>query len=327
MTYNASVAWWPTISETTEQMNEKYENMPEWYTPEYTQNMYGNFKNDKPEINNNQELLEKWKSLQDSPHYPLLLWLEKSWQIDQSTFDSALLELWVAEKDEELEIIHSAVSFVKDPSTKQEILSHLEWKKEVVTEDTFEKTEFCSHAQNLDIGLDNWIGGLELLLANEYMSIPDLEGNTNNTSDMERTMDIVSKIIIQKNSPDFNKNNAELIAKVWDAKSISEKYAMLKSLYKQNLKTDAKLWWKKAWLEIAQKQKSLKKKATKISLHEAEGKMSDSKNFEEWTQLEKEKNTIIAEANELDIFEGEVFTVWELDKHDESLQQKNEQIA
>ncbi|QFR38613.1 hypothetical protein A9Q91_00055 [Candidatus Gracilibacteria bacterium 28_42_T64] len=327
MTYNASVAGGPTISETTEQMNEKYENMPEGYTPEYTQNMYGNFKNDKPEINNNQELLEKGKSLQDSPHYPLLLGLEKSGQIDQSTFDSALLELGVAEKDEELEIIHSAVSFVKDPSTKQEILSHLEGKKEVVTEDTFEKTEFCSHAQNLDIGLDNGIGGLELLLANEYMSIPDLEGNTNNTSDMERTMDIVSKIIIQKNSPDFNKNNAELIAKVGDAKSISEKYAMLKSLYKQNLKTDAKLGGKKAGLEIAQKQKSLKKKATKISLHEAEGKMSDSKNFEEGTQLEKEKNTIIAEANELDIFEGEVFTVGELDKHDESLQQKNEQIA
>ena len=278
-------------------------------------------------VNEKQEIFEIPEQIKESPYYPLLEWLFHSWQIKDSIFESVLEQLKEANKDEERDVIHIALVNITDRRLKVDLLEHFEWSNEKITEDNFDQSEFLSHSNSLNIDIDNWIWGLELLLANEYITIPNLSWEVNSQEDLERTMNIVSKVIIQKNSSDFKMNNADLITDIQNTSNLSDKYLILKKLYKQDLKTDAKLWWWKMKLEIARKQKSLKEKAEALTQQVIEWKNNNIKDGQELLEFDKKKKVIIAEALDLDVFEWEVFSSWILDTFDESIQQKNEQIS
>jgi DNA repair exonuclease SbcCD ATPase subunit len=96
----------------------------------------------------------------------------------------------------------------------------------------------------------------------------------------------------------------------------------LKKLYKENLKEDAKLGWKKAEKEIHSKKETLKKQAEELQreYEEIQGMSDDSIQKQlKLSEIEAKYRKIIAEWNETTDFEAEIPSLswWKKDKSPE----------
>ena len=128
-------------------------------------------------------------------------------------------------------------------------------------------------------------------------------------------------------SSDFLTNNSKDIWTIRNSSNLKERYAVLKKIYQNDLVTDAIAWWRNWKLEIARKQKSLKKQATKLnSLILAEENKQSWWDINTIAELKQQKIDLIKEANSIDGLEWEIFAwvkwtvfdAWELDKLDNS---------
>lgn len=263
--------------------------------------------------------IELWE-LVNSPLFPTLRGLMESGNIDYEIYKKTVEQLKKTKKEEAQDIIISIINSIWNNDTKETMLKQLNSKEEI-NEDNFEQTPFYTDAKTR-LELDKWVWWLEIMLAQNYIQIPENSWKTNPEQDLATTLDTVLNKILEKNSPDFAKQNAIHIGQVRNSSSLSERYSALKQVYKEDLKTDAIIWGKKWKEEVTRKKDSLKAKAEKITKQIIEAKnITDVQEKEQrLLELKIEKEKIIKEWNEVDVLEWELF-VW--NKQIEDPEQKN----
>jgi len=243
----------------------------------------------------------------DSPYFPVLKNLLDSGHIDDKIFSETTEKLNSSKNDEWLEVLMKVVNNLSDSSVKENIVKSFD-KKEKTTEDNFDKTEFSKDCKWLNIDLDKWVGGLELMLADNYISVKNSDWTEDKQRDLSSTMDTTMNSIVKNASLDFKKQNWPLIKEIKSEKSLNKKYDLLKELYKEELKNDAILGWKKSKEEVNIKKNSLMEKAKDITKQrkEAESISDEAKRKEIMEKLDAEKTKIIEEWKDIDWFEAEV---------------------
>lgn len=280
----------------------------------------------KPEENNQNDIWSKDKSPDkkvdiskldsDSPYFPTLKNLFSSGHIDEATFTETTKKLDSSKNDEWLEVLMKVVNGLSDPKVKESIVKTFD-KKEKTTEENFDKTEFSKDCKWLDIDLDKWVGWLELMLADNYVSVNNSDWTEDKQRDLSSSMDTTMNSILKNGSEDFKKQNWPLIKEIKTEKSLNKKYKLLKDLYKEDLKRDAILWWKRSKEEVNKKKNNLIEQAKDITkqIKEAENIVDEVKRKETIDKLEDEKAKVIEEWKEIDWFEAEVESLagWEAD--------------
>lgn len=244
--------------------------------------------------------------IKDNPLYPVLSWLLEQWYIASDKYVEIKEKMQNSEKGESEQLIVDLIDNNISDSKLRESLKKQIFTPEQISEDSFEKTEFAKHKDLL--GLDISIWWLELLLAENYLSIPDSDWNENIEQNLANTIDITLNKILEKNTSDFKDQNALLIWQIRNSSSLEERYNKLKEVYREDLKTDAVAWWRKLREEGGRKRDGLKKEAKKLS-EQIELATTEWRK-EDLVELEAQKKKIIAEANEIDGFEEEV--EWEI---------------
>lgn len=266
--------------------------------------------NNHSEQNQAKENEEKLLIFRENTQAPLIESLLNQWHISSLEFASIVEEVNWSSKEDINKFILSIANNIQDKDTRDEITRHLEWDKEQIVLENFENSDFYWDSNELGIDLDIWIWWLELMLANEFYRLPNSEWISDQSGDMLRTMDTVSKIIVNKNNSDFRRNNSDLIREIWEETMPSKKYSMLKKLFKEDLLTDAKFWGKKAKNEIAMKQKSIKEKAklNTESIEQLATLQDTQESNKDKQKLIEDRNELIIAAQNLDHFEWEVFS-------------------
>lgn len=247
----------------------------------------------------------------DSPYFPILKNLTESWHIEQDVFKEYSLKLNELSKEDGQKEIIELVKTISDSSLKQDILEKFENNTEV-DEKNFEKTKFFTDISSLNIDIDSWVGWLEIMLAENYIPIPNIDWGENKDRDVSLCMETVVNTIISNNNKDFRLQNGVLISDIRKESNINKKYTLLKELHEWDLKYDAKAWWKKAKEEIILKQKTLKIKFEKITWEmKKTNKITNNEEREhKLKDLKKEKEQIITEWKDLDVFERETILIW-----------------
>lgn len=266
---------------------------------------------------------QKEKPESDSPYFPILKNLFESWHIDEDLFKKTTEKFNKIEEWEELTELLKIVTNLSDNKVKNDILKSFD-KKEATTEKNFNKTEFFKDSKALNIDLDKWIGWLEIMLADNYISINNKDWSENKQRDLSSSMDTTMNTILRNSSTDFIKQNGPLVTEIKQEKNLEKKYSLLKDLYIEDLKRDATFWWKKSKDEISRKKTSLMEEAKNITtkIKEAE-KISDKWEKEKTLKkLNEEKQVIIAEWQWIDNFEAEVEELawWKIDKWSEKIE-------
>jgi len=177
------------------------------------------------------------KNLLFTPIKPIIDWLEANWYIQNNNeINKNLVEGKVIKKT-----LFESVESNKE--LKENLWNYFE-QKETMTPNTFEKSKFWTDIEKSNLKITT-IWWLELLMAENYISIPNKQTWKNNIEeDISRTMDISLNKIIKVNSKDFRQANWELIKKIQDSWDIQTKYENLKELYKLDLKSDSKFFSK-----------------------------------------------------------------------------------
>lgn len=267
---------------------------------------------DKPIDNKNN--VEKLDS--DSQYFPTLKNLYKSWHIDEKSFAETTKKLDSSKGDEWLDVLMKIVNGISDSKVRENIVKTFD-KKEKTTEENFEKTEFFKDSSDLNIDLDKWVGWLELMLADNYVSVNNSDWTEDKSRDLSSSMETTMNSILKNGSADFKKQNWPLISEIKTEKSLNRKYSLLKDLYKEDLKRDAILGWKKSKEEVNKKKNNLVEKAKDIvkQIKEAWNIVDETKRKETIDKLEAEKAKIIEEWKQIDWFEAEVESLawWEAD--------------
>jgi len=268
---------------------------------------------------------QKEKPESDSPYFPILKNLFESWHIDEDLFKKTTEKFNKIEEWEELTELLKIVTNLSDNKVKNDILKSFD-KKESTTEKNFNKTEFFKDSKALNIDLDKWIGWLEIMLSDNYISINNKDWSENKGRDLSSSMDTTMNTILKNSSPDFKKQNGPLVTEIKQEKDLSKKYSLLKDLYMEGLKIDAVFWWKKAKDEVSRKKTSLMEEAKNITnkIKESE-KISDKWEKEKTLKkLNDEKQVIINEWKWIDNFEAEVeeLSGWKIDKWSEEVESK-----
>ncbi len=252
----------------------------------------------------------------DSQYFPTLKNLYTSWHIDEKSFIETTKNLDSSKWDEWLDVLMKIVSWISDSKVRENIVKSFD-KKEKTTEENFEKTEFFKDSTNLNMNLDKWVWWLELMLADNYVSVKNSDGTEDKQRDLSSSMSTTMNSILKNSSVDFKKQNWPLIQDIKSEKNLNKKYKLLKELYKEDLKEDAILWWKRSKEEINKKKNNLIDKAKDIAkqIKEAENITNEEKRKEVIDKLELEKSKIIEEWKEVDWFDAEVdsLTWWEED--------------
>lgn len=335
-------AWWPQVSEKPWEWQEKEIKSEALETPEAKQTTEDIFWWGNPvenqanaekareleQADNQKEQTEKQaeqEQYKDNPNYPILERLEQ--YVPREQFEEAMKKFQeTKDKEEAKQVVLELANNIPDPKAKEKYVALLEWKKEIIDENNFENTEFSKDAKTVDIELDKWIWGLEIMLAENYVSVPveNWEQNVEQSkeADMKSTMELVTNNVMEGQSSDFRKRNWELIQNIREADTLQKKYDLLKDLYKDSLKEDAKKWWKKTEKEIFSKKESLKQKAERLKAeYEKVRQMWDwVQNQVKLAEIEDEYRKIIAEWNETNNFEAEVSSLswWKEDQSPES---------
>lgn len=279
-------------------------------------------------LNNSNESLENQDKLltSNSPYFPLLQRLNSVGEISKEKFEESVIKINSMSKEESTNYFLSLADNIENNDVRENIVWSFE-KNTEIDESNFEETDFFKDWTDLKINIDKWVWWLEIMLAQNYISIPDQEWNTNKATDINQSMDITLNTIITNNSKDFEQNNWVIISEIKSETNINTKYELLKTLYKEDLKEDAKIGWKKWLEETRRKKQSLKERAKKISeeLENARKVQDDKKREEQLQDLNIQKQEIIDEANWVDNFEAEISSLawWEVDKASESNETTN----
>ncbi|MCH2188749.1 hypothetical protein MK079_02900 [Candidatus Gracilibacteria bacterium] len=283
------------------------------------QDLYGQFTQEEP-----QSAIEKQQIniVQDSIYYPILESLAEGDHVPKDIINSIVDEMSNENESGQEKILKNVLGDIADTELVSQINNFLDGDIPEVTEENFEKSDFYLDVQQSGFEITEVPAGLEILLANNYMSIPDAKGNTDNMRDFSMAMDRSLNQILKSNSPDFRQKNADLISRIREATNINSKYQILTEVYKNDLAYDAQKGGGKLSKEVALRQKKLKKKAEEITqqIIEAQkhthGQEAQNQHLQD---LLAQREEIIAQAQGVDRFEGEVFAAGKLDKTSESM--------
>ncbi len=311
-----------TTPEDTKEVQEKAKEGLFW---EFKNPENGNEKESLKKTENNEKKEIKLES--DSPYFPILEELKEKWLIDNNKFSDIIQKINNSSLEDGKTEFLKLVNSLTNKDIKNSILDSFNSKEEI-TEKNFKDTEFLKNSWDL-INLDNWVWGLEISLAKNYVNFTDKNWNSDKKRNLNICLNTTLNSIISKNSTDFRQENWELI---WDIKKESNldiKYSLLKKLYKNDLIDDAKHWWKKSKEEISLKQNSLKNKAKELvkQKKEAESIKNREERNQKLKEIEAQIQQIIDEGNFLDSFEKEIQNIvsevdslswWENDKINET---------
>lgn len=310
---------WEISVESADSWNDK------WYMEEtiLTWDLFSKDKNGESndywnslEVQENKEsILKKWiniikweenKESKNQKNYSEINWeyfsvlenLFNSNEISEEKFNSINEDLSWKTNQEKVNVFKKFVENLPNSDNKTNILKNFDEKKEKVTEENFEKSDFFVDSKSI-IDFDKSVWGLEIMLAENYIYIWDKEKSQdkNKEQSLQSSLEITKNKIIKNHSPDFRKNNAELIWEISSEKNLDKKYKKLKELYKESLKEDAKKWWKKWKEEMERKKENLiwEYKENLEKIKEAEKKWE----IEELEKLNKQKLEIEKQAKEI----------------------------
>lgn len=256
-----------------------------------------------------------------SPYSPVVDRLLSINQITQEEHQEILSKLNSYTREEWKNYFLAMVENIDNQDIKNNIVDSFESNNDI-NESNFDKSDFYKDSTDLNIDLDNWVWGLEIMLAKNYIDIPNPEWESNKDENISQSMDVTLNTILTNNSKDFIQNNSDLIAEIKSQTNLNDKYNSLKKLYKEDLKEDAKIGWKK-WLEESKRKKnSLIEKAKKLNEEINEAKNIEDTQLKEkkLEELNKQKQEIIDEWNWIDNFEAEILSLsgWDIDKTSES---------
>lgn len=246
--------------------------------------------------------IEAQERVKNSEYFYLLQNLLDSGWIDKEQFAEIQKQLWETTKDEEKQIVKSFIEEnITEWKAKTESLEQVDKENEKYDANNFKESAFYRDSKELNLNTEEESSNLDLMLANEYISMPDSDWNENKERDLSSSMDTVkNKILLSKNE-DFKKQNAYEISKIEESQSLEEKYKALKTLNELAAIDSWKYWqeWKdKISLEF--KKNNLIEEASK--LHKEYLKAKDewklTPEMEGEYLLKKEK--IIERANKID---------------------------
>lgn len=189
------------------------------------------------------------EKIKESPSYPLLKRLESEWFVEQQEIDSVLKSIsgkTQEEWDKILELfIKNSVEGTSNAwkDLKENILKWLSPKE--LTEENFSQSEFANDFQDSKTGKKPEFSDFHVLLWENYIKIPDKQGNSNKQKDFEMMFDKSLNKILQGQSGDFKKVNAEIIWKIKTSNNNNERYVNLQKLFTLSQTDTAKsLKWK-----------------------------------------------------------------------------------
>lgn len=289
------------------------------------------------------------ENLDEIPEFKIIEWLQSKWHIDEKKYSEIIKELKNSQKWDEKNIIKKFIeNNITDNNIKETVNKTIDWNKEI-DENNFEKSDFYKSAtdKNINIDLDLWVWHIEIMMAENYVEIPEnqlWEGKeSNEISDtketdkketdkkedaLDRTMEITMNKIIAKNWNDFktNKDVVEIVWKIKESSDLNSKYKNLKDLWELDLIDDAKKWWTKSFeakRKANSKKENIEKKIKEIEKYAEQNQ--DITKIEKIKEIEKKlKNELENSTNNLKKIEIEIQKVewvinsWKLDKNPES---------
>lgn len=205
------------------------------------------WENGKEEKNNNEG--DSSEKLEELPSFPLLVRLENEWFITQDKIDLFLKDIsWMPKNEWEKQL----ETFIKDSventssawkDVKENILKWLSPKE--LTESNFSQSEFANDFQDSKTGKKPEYSDFHVLLWENYIKVPNKEGSSNKQKDFEMMFDKSLNKILEKQSPDFKKINADIIWNIKTAKNNNERYVNLQKLFTlSQTDTAVSLKWK-----------------------------------------------------------------------------------
>ena len=313
-------AWWPKVSEGIEKWFEF-----NWLSKfEFNSSDENNWSRKLDfdwawifwnEINEEIQIPENIGSI---PEFSIIEWLKEKWHIEIIDY-IRLIEKLDGTSENKKEIISEEID---KTSIK------LNWK-EKINIGNFEKSDFyqATIQSEIQINLDSWISNLDLMLAENYIEIPNLKEkeNPNKKDDIEqdinRSIDITLAKLLNKQSPDFKKNNNILIELIEKTEDIHSRYEMLKDIYRNTLLNDAIKFSKKEKLTLKDKIKAVELIKELINLLDIKVKLGMSKKWITKDETQKIEENWIAEWKELIklwkeiwIIEEWILSWWDNDK-------------
>ncbi|ATU05568.1 hypothetical protein BKN14_03925 [Candidatus Gracilibacteria bacterium HOT-871] len=243
--------------------------------------------------------------------FPILENLKNDQSITNEQFEKINKDLASASGQEKTDKFLNSIEDIPNSESKENILKRFK-KPEPVTEENFDKTAFSDDLKG-KIDLDKSVGGLETMLAENYIYLPNKESGQeqNREKSLNTSMDVTLNKIINNKTNEFKQNNAELIGNIKQESNLNVKYQLLKKLYKNSLLEDAKYGGKKGAEELNHKKSALKERYKQIL--EEIAKTQKNSNQEEKNQkmqeLQKDREKIEKEAKEIGDFEKELGNV------------------
>ncbi len=351
--------WWPKVSEKPNDSLENHSGFNSigdnleadwawmyWELPD-KQRISDAIYQEQNETNDNPEDifdgLEQWneeskipENIKSIAEFSIVELLSKKWYINEKQVKELVDILAKTQKQDTKDVIFKFVyDIVENDEVKKDIKNNIEGKKDV-NEENFENSQFYKSANSegidIDINLQAW--GLETMLAQNYIEIPEANNTQKDNSDIQNKKDalntsieITLNKIIDKNSEIFRENNSELIAEIRAEKSLDIKYTKLKEIYKNDLIDDAKKWGSKAKKEIAQKRKNMEEKTNKLKESLKKDVLNEKITQEQADKKWKEFQTKLKiEWRENSDLEKEILAIewvidwWELDFWNEAIE-------
>ncbi|RKW21067.1 hypothetical protein D8B46_08310 [Candidatus Gracilibacteria bacterium] len=264
-------------------------------------------KEDILEQNNGAEKLDFSEA--NGEYFPILKNLNDNGDISKENFDKVNQDLASLSGQEKTDkFVNSIDKIVQNKEVKNGILEKFK-NSEPVNSENFDKTPF-SAAANGKLDIDKSVGGLETMLAENYIYLPNKEnGQEKNTEkSLEMTLEVATNKIVKNKTEEFKNNNSELISDIKKENNLDAKYKLLKKLYEASLLEDAKYGGKKGAEEMNQKKDSLKQRYQEMLLEKqkADKNPNEVEKQKKLQELQKIEQEIIQEAKNVENFEKEL---------------------
>jgi hypothetical protein len=133
--------------------------------------MYGDFDYMEKPLDNT---VQEYTKFENSVYYPIIENLKNGEHIPEDVFNIIQIELNDADGDEskQKEILSDVLNDLPDSETTDNIRNFLNGTTEI-TEDNFDESSLSLDAKKAGISFDENIGSLDLLIANNYISLPN----------------------------------------------------------------------------------------------------------------------------------------------------------
>ncbi len=278
--------------------------------PESTKNIVSETSSSVKNVMNSKETnkTSSFDWLKDSPNYPLLKGLRDSGQLDSKIFSQTLGKLSNAKQSDEKIIITQAIEKVASKDIQAETLSFINGNKKI-SQNSFSHSKLSQNSQWLWISFDK-VWELEVMMANNYLNIPNIHNQNNKKDDFERSIDITLNDIIKWNDKNFKKEHNNIITEIRWSHNLEYKYSQLQKLYKKDLLNDAKYFrrWDKQLLLSKKKEviKDFNDRKKELLVQWNKNISKDKKLL----ALKKQHKEII---QDLESLWGEIIVWWKLD--------------